>query len=159
MKKKIAIIILILILLTLTLTLVNISTYKAYHKNYFYMDTYIDIKVNTTKNRKEMNKIFEDIDYLYKSYHELTDRYNSYNNVINIYYLNEKLPDNEEVEIDPRLSDIINLGIEYYDKTNGLLNIAAGNLTEVWKEFINTCEKLPSNEELNKNINIKDINL
>ena len=159
MKKKIAIIILILILLTLTLTLVNISTYKAYHKNYFYMDTYIDIKLNTTKNRKEMNKIFEDIDYLYKSYHELTDRYNSYNNVINIYYLNEKLPDNEEVEIDPRLSDIINLGIEYYDKTNGLLNIAAGNLTEVWKEFINTCEKLPSNEELNKNINIKDINL
>ena len=150
MKKKIAIIILILILLTLTLTLVNISTYKAYHKNYFYMDTYIDIKLNTTKNRKEMNKIFEDIDYLYKSYHELTDRYNSYNNVINIYYLNEKLPDNEEVEIDPRLSDIINLGIEYYDKTNGLLNIAAGNLTEVWKEFINTCEKLPSNEELNK---------
>ena len=159
MKKKIAIIILILILLTLTLTLVNISTYKAYHKNYFYMDTYIDIKLNTTKNRKEMNKIFEDIDYLYKSYHELTDRYNSYDNVINIYYLNEKLPDNEEVEIDPRLSDIINLGIEYYDKTNGLLNIAAGNLTEVWKEFINTCEKLPSNEELNKNINIKDINL
>ena len=128
-----------------------------YHKNYFYMDTYIDIKLNTTKNRKEMNKIFEDIDYLYKSYHELTDRYNSYNNVINIYYLNEKLPDNEEVEIDPRLSDIINLGIEYYDKTNGLLNIAAGNLTEVWKEFINTCEKLPSNEELNKNINIKDL--
>ena len=75
------------------------------------MDTYIDIKLNTTKSKKEINKIFEDIDYLYKTYHELTDRYNSYNNVINIYYLNEKLPNNEEIEIDPRLSDIINLGI------------------------------------------------
>lgn len=123
------------------------------------MDTYIDIKVNTTKSKKEINKIFNDIDYIYKTYHNLTDRYNSYDNIINIYYLNEVLPNNEEIEIDARLSDIISLGIEYYDKTNGLFNIAGGNLTQIWKEFINTCTTLPIEEELDVNINIKDITL
>ena len=59
MKKKIAIIILILILLTLTLTLVNISTYKAYHKNYFYMDTYIDIKLKYTKIQLQETEEFK----------------------------------------------------------------------------------------------------
>lgn len=159
MKKKIIITILTLLLITLILTLVNISTYKAYHKNYFYMDTYIEIKINTTKNKKEINKIFNDIDYIYKTYHTLTDRYNKYDNIINIYYLNEVLEDNTKIEIDPRLSDIINIGIEYYDKTNGLLDIASGNLTEVWKEFINSCDKLPSSEDLEVNTSISDISL
>ena len=66
---------------------------------------------------------------------------------------------NEEIEIDKKLSDIINIGIEYYDKTNGLFNIASGNLTGIWKEYINKCDSLPSNKELDVNININDIKL
>lgn len=159
MKKKILITILTLLLITLILTLVNISTYKTYQRNYFYMDTYIDVKINTTKNKKEANKILDDIDYIYKTYHNLTDRYNKYDNIVNIYYLNEVLEDNTKIEIDPRLSDIINIGIEYYDKTNGLFNIASGNLTEVWKEFINNCDTLPSNKDLEVNTSINDISL
>lgn len=159
MKKKIKITILILVLITLILTLINMSTYKNYNKTYFYMDTYIEVKIDSTKTKKEIDKIFNDIDYLYKSYHELTDKYNHYDNIVNIYYLNEILPDNEEIEIDARLSDIINTGIEYYDITDGLFNIASGNLTEVWKEFLNTCDNLPTKEELDVNINIQDITL
>lgn len=123
------------------------------------MDTYINIKVNTTKSKKEMDSLFEDIDYLYSSYHKLSDRYNSYDGIVNVYYLNEILNDNEEIEVDSRLADIINLGIQYYDKTNGLFNIASGNLITVWKDFINTCEVLPSKEDLSTNINIEDIKL
>lgn len=145
--------------MALILTLISISNYKNYTRNYFYMDTYINIKIDTTKNKKEVDKIFDDIDYLYSSYHKLTDRYNSYDNIINIYYLNEILNNNEEIEIDSRLSDIIKLGIEYYDKTGGLFNITSGNLTGTWKEFIDRCDKLPSDEELNSNINIDDIKL
>ena len=159
MKKKILIIILLLILVALILNLISISTYKSYTRNYFYMDTYINIKIDTTKNKKEVDKIFDDIDYLYSSYHKLTDRYNSYDNIINVYYLNEILDNNEEIEIDKRLSNIISLGIEYYDKTGGLFNIASGNLTGIWKEFIDRCDKLPSDEELDSNININDIKL
>ena len=64
-----------------------------------------------------------------------------------------------KVEIDSRLSDIIRIGMDYYEKTNHLFNIASGNLTEVWKEFINNCDKLPTDTSLNQNINMEDITL
>jgi len=129
------------------------STYKEYSKNYFYMDTYINIKISSVKSKSEMDSIFEDIDYLYSSYHKLSDRYNEYDGIKNIYYLNEVLDDGESTIIDSRLSDIINIGMEYYDKTDGLFNIASGNLTVVWKNFIDNCDNLPSNLDVNTNIN------
>lgn len=156
-KKMIMIILLSIILIALVLLFIDKSTYKEYSKNYFYMDTYINVKVNTTKSENEMDGIFEDIDYLYSSYHKLTDRYNKYDGVINVYYLNELLADGEKIEIDTRLSDIINLGIDYYDETDGLFNIASGNLTEIWKEFIDTCDSVPNMESLDVNIKINDI--
>lgn len=42
-KKYIYIIILVLILLSLVLLYIDKITYKEYNKNYFYMDTYINI--------------------------------------------------------------------------------------------------------------------
>lgn len=156
-KKKIAVIILVLILIALVLLLIDKNVYKDYAKEYFYMDTYINVKLSTSKSKKEVDQIFDDIDYLYSSYHKLTDIYNNYDGVVNIYYLNNILEDNESIEIDKRLSDIIALGFEYYDKTDGLFNIASGNLTMKWKDFIETCGTLPSSEELNVNTNISDI--
>jgi len=158
-NKKILIGLLILILTTLVLLLIDRNTYKEYTKNYFYMDTYINIKINSTKNKKEINAIFDDIDYIYSTYHKLTDRHNQYDKVINIYYLNEILDNNKEIEIDKRLSDIIKLGIKYHNETDGLFNIASGNLTNTWKKFIDNCDKLPSKKELNVNTNINDIKL
>lgn len=152
-KKKITITLLIIILIALILLLIDKSTYKEYSKNYFYMDTYINVKVNTTKSQREIDNIFEDIDYIYSSYHKLTDRYSSYDGIVNVYYLNEILQDGEKIEIDTRLASIINLGIEYYDKTEGLFNIASGNLTVIWKEFIENCDELPTNLKVNTNIN------
>ena len=158
-KKRIVIILLIIILVALILLFIDKSTYKEYSKNFFYMDTYINVKVNTVKSKIEMDDIFEDIDYLYSSYHELTDRYNEYDGMVNIYYLNEILEDGEEIELDSRLSNIINLGIDYYDKTDGLFNIASGNLTIIWKKIIDNCDIIPNNNELNVNIDISNIKL
>lgn len=156
-SKRILIILLVLVLIALIILFVDKSIYKEYSKNYFYMDTYINVKVNTTKSKSDMDKIFDDIDYLYDNYHKLTDRYNQYDGIVNVYYLNEILNDGEEIEIDSRFSNIIELGIDYYDKTNGLFNIASGNLTSIWKNFIDVCEKLPSSNELDVNINISDV--
>ena len=146
---------LIIILIALVLLFIDKTTYKEYSKNYFYMDTYINIKINSVKNKREMDNIFEDIDYLYSTYHELSDRYNEYDGIKNIYYLNEVLGDGETIELDSRLSNIINIGLEYYDKTEGLFNIASGNLTVIWKNFIDNCDSIPS--DLDVNINIEDI--
>lgn len=155
--KKIGIVILLLILIALILLFIDKSVYKEYSKNYFYMDTYINVKIDSVKSKSEMDNIFDDIDYLYSSYHKLTDRYNEYDNVVNVYYLNEKLGDGEEIEIDNRLSSIINMGIEYYNVTDGLFNIASGNLTVIWKNFIDNCDMIPSNGVVDVNTNIHDV--
>lgn len=158
-NRKIMITLLCIILIALILLYVDKSTYKEYSKNYFYMDTYITVKVNTTKSKSEMNSIFDDIDYLYSSYHKLSNRYEFYDGVVNVYYLNEILKDGEQVVIDKKLSDIINLGFSYYDETNGLFNIASGNLTGIWKNFIDNCDSLPNISDLDVNIEINDISL
>lgn len=158
-RKKILIILLVLILSALILLLIDMNKYKEYSRSYFYMDTYISIKVNTKISKSDMDKIYDDIDYLYDTYHKLTDRYNSYDGIINVYYLNEVLGDEENINIDRRLSDIISLGIDYYDKTSGLFNIASGNLTQVWKNFIDRCDTLPTEDELSVNININDVSI
>ena len=157
--KKILIVILLLVLVSLILLFIDKSSYKDYTRNYFYFDTYINVKVNTVKSEREMNDIFNDIDYLYDSYHKLTDAFDSYDGIVNVYYLNNNLNNNENIEIDTRLANIIKLGIDFYDTTDGLFNVAAGNLTIKWKEFIGSCDNLPSMEELNVNTNINDIKL
>ena len=157
--KKILIVILLLVLVSLILLFIDKSSYKDYTRNYFYFDTYINVKVNTVKSEREMNDIFNDIDYLYDSYHKLTDAFDSYDGIVNVYYLNNNLNNNENIEIDTRLANIIKLGIDFYDTTDGLFNVAAGNLTIKWKEFIGSCNTLPSTEELNVNTNINDIKL
>ena len=130
--KKILIVILLLVLVSLILLFIDKSSYKDYTKNYFYFDTYINVKVNTVKSEREMNDIFNDIDYLYDSYHKLTDAFDSYDGIVNVYYLNNNLNNNENIEIDTRLANIIKLGIDFYDITDGLFNVAAGNLTIKW---------------------------
>jgi len=135
-------------------------TYVKYEKNYFYLDTYINVRIYSNKSEEEVNNVFDEIDYLYSEYHKLTDKYNKYDGIINVYYLNEILKDNEEIEIDTRLSKLIDIGIEYYDKTEGYLNIASSNLIDIWKGYIDKEEGVPSIDELNNaNINIKDIEL
>lgn len=157
--KRLLIVILLLVLVSLILLFIDKSSYKDYTRSYFYFDTYINVKVNTVKSEREMNDIFNDIDYLYDSYHKLTDAFDSYDGIVNVYYLNNNLNNNESIEIDTRLANIIKTGIDFYDITDGLFNVAAGNLTIKWKEFIDSCDKLPNMEELNVNTNINDIKL
>ena len=158
-NKKILSIFIFLILLAGIIFLLKKVNYIDYEKNYFYLDTMINVKLKSNKSSKDIEEIFNEIDYLYSTYNTLADRYNSYDNVVNIYYINEILKDNEEVVLDSKLSTLINEGIKYYEITNGYINIASGNLISVWKDYINKGEGIPTNEELNVNTSISDIKL
>jgi thiamine biosynthesis lipoprotein len=151
--KKIIIIFITLLLVSGCSKKANVDTY-----NMFYMDTYIEVKLYDVSNSKE---IFDEIDNIYKSYHELTDRYNAYDNIKNVYYLNEVLKTNESVKIDSRLSDVINYGLSMYSKTNGYVDIAIGNVVDVWKSYREKETGVPTLYELmdSGSIRIEDITL
>lgn len=130
---------------------------KKYSKDLFYMDTYIDVQIFSGSKRKA-NKVLEEVDNIYKKYHELTSRYDDYD-IKNIYYINNKLDINEKIEIEPELYEIIKYGIDIYDDTDGFVNIAIGNVIDVWNKHKEKGESVPSYEELSicGSINIKDI--
>ena len=159
-KNKILSIIIFLFILAFVLLIIKRVSYVKYEKNYFYLDTYISVRLYSNKTQKEVDEIFNEIDYLYSEYHMLTDKYNSYDGIVNVYYLNEILEDNEEIEIDSRLSNLINEGLKYYEITEGYINIASSNLIDVWKTYSENKDGLPNNSELESvNINISDISL
>ena len=159
-KNKVLSIIIFLFVIAIILFILKHISYVRYEKNYFYLDTYISVKLYSNKSEDEVDKIFDEIDYLYSEYHKLTDKYNSYDNVINVYYLNEMLDNNEEIEIDAKLSKLIDEGIKYHEITEGYINIASSNLIDIWKSYIEKEEGVPLENELNSvNINITDISL
>ena len=148
---KLFILIVIFILLAMgvffVLKKVNSLKYKEYTKTLNYMDTVIDIKLYSN-NEKEANNIIEEIDGIYKHYHELTDRYNTYDGIVNVYTINHKT-DVTKLEISKDLYDILNYGINWYYKSNGLFNINIGNLTDIWKKYRDNKSGIPTSEELN----------
>ena len=149
------------LLISITLIIITvISIYfyiqpKLYEKNYYYMDTYINIKIYT--NKKNINKIFDEIDKIYNEYHKLTDRYNSYQGIINIYTINNNVLNEEYLKIDEKLYNLIEYGINMYKLSDGKIDISMGNVIDIWKGYRESGFGIPTFEEL-KYVNYNNIN-
>lgn len=125
---------------------------KEYTKKFFYMDTYIYVKIYTNKDG---NKILNDVENIYKEYHELSDRYNSYDNIKNIYYIKNNKEKSKYINIDKKLYDLIKYALDY---NNELIDIGMGNVIDIWKNYRDNGTGLPSIEELKiAKLNQKDI--
>lgn len=150
----------IVVLIFLLGIIVVSNTYlkkREYSKKFFYMDTYIYVKIYSN-NSKKAEKILNEVEDIYKEYHKLTDRYKSYNNVKNIYYIKNNKSNDEYIEIDKKLYDVIEYGLKYKEKTNGLIDIEMGNVIDVWKSYRDMLGGLPSDSELKlANLNKKEI--
>lgn len=159
MKAYLSYVIVSIITIVLSLLfLFNSSNKKGlYTTNLFYMDTYINIKIYDV-DEKTKDKAFDNVDKIYKKYHELSDRYQKYDNVKNIYYINN-IDINTEIEIEKELYDLIDYSVSFCNQSNGLLNIAMGNVIDVWKSYRDgEKEGIPTIDELkDKNINLEDL--
>lgn len=104
---------------------------NEFSKNIFYMDTLINIKVYNI-NEKKANEAFANVESIYKKYHEIT---NFYDENSELYKINNT---NYEVNISNELKDLIDLGLTWYNKSNGLFNINIGLLSKTWHDFRET---------------------
>lgn len=146
-NKMIIFIIIILIVGLIGMGIYNKNKKSEYTTNMFYMDTYIYINLYNL-SKKEAQKTFAEIEQIYKKYHELTNRYNEYEEINNIYYINHNNSKNDTLVIDKELYDIIKYGQEWYQKSNGLIDISMGNVIDVWKKYRESKNGIPSIEEL-----------
>lgn len=126
---------------------------KHYETSFFYMDTIIEIKIAKV-NQNKAHEAFTKVEELYQTYQKITDAYNSDSE---LYQLNHS---SKDMIISDQLSALINEGIDWYDKSNGLLNINIGALTHMWHDFRSNERSIPSQEELaNLNIDIHNIQM
>lgn len=100
---------------------------NEYSKNFFYMDTYINVKLYDI-NEEKANEAFDEIDNIYKKYENMTNAYDENSEVYKINTSKEK-----KIEVSEELLEILTLGNEWYDKSDGLFNINMGNLIKTWK--------------------------
>lgn len=136
--KKIAIIFLILII-----TGCN-KEYIVSEDSFFVMDTYINVKVFDYDEQKE---ILEEVNELFNYYHRLADRYEKYDDVINVYDINNMK--DEYLEIHEDLVFMIEYSLNFHDKTDGLFDVGMGNVIDVWKDHIQNKDYLPEYNYLN----------
>ena len=120
---------------------------KEYEKKFFYMDTYIYVKIYSNDSKKA-NKVLDEVESMYKEYHELTDKYNEYKDLKNIYYINNNEDDSEYIKIDKKLYNLLKYSLDYKEKTDGLFDIGMGNVIDIWKSHIESEEGIPEEDEL-----------
>ena len=149
MKKYISFIgILIVGLLFVSCFLFN-NKLELYSKDFFYMDTYINVKFYSDSDVKAKN-IMNSIDDIYREYHELTDRYNAYDGVNNVYYINHNDSNDKEIVLDSRLYDMISFAYDFGKKSDGKFDINLGGVIDAWKKCRDTKKCVPTDSELKK---------
>jgi thiamine biosynthesis lipoprotein len=65
--------------------------------------------------------------------HQLFDIFNEYHNINNIYTIN-KYAGIAPVEVDGAIIELLQLSMKAYEMSGGLVNVAIGPVTEIWRE-------------------------
>lgn len=143
-----AIIIILLISLLALSSIFNKNKLKLYSQDMYYMDTLINIKLYA-KSDNDANIHFKEIDNVFSSYHKLTDPYNKYENINNVYYINNNKDNIKDIQIDNKLYNLISDSLNIRAKTDYLFNINLGCQIEIWKTYRDSGEGIPSISELN----------
>lgn len=156
MRKNIIILTIILVICLIGLGIYDNLKVKLYEKELLYMDTNISVKIYSD-NSKKANNALKEIDEIYSEYHKLTDRYNSYSNIINLYTINNNVLDDKYLKIDEKLYKLIEYGIKLYNESNGKIDISMGNIIDVWKGYRESGIGVPTLEEL-KYVDYNNIN-
>lgn len=80
--------------------------------------------------KDEVQKVHDELEV----YHELYNIYDEFPGVINLKTVNENAG-KEPIKVDKKIMDMLEMGIEMYDKTNGKVNIAYGSVLTIWHDY------------------------
>lgn len=154
MKKLKILFIVVLILITGC----SNNNEKEYKLNLYYMDTYIYVDFFCHDSTKA-SKLKEDIDIIYKEYHELSDRYQAYDNITNIYSIYNNTSKEKTLTINSKLYDLLDYALTFQAKTDDKFNIEIGSTIDVWKKYRDLGEGIPTKKELNNTKKINHVTL
>ncbi len=103
----------------------------------FTMDTSIEGYIYVENAR--FNEVSQGIKQIFDDYEALTDNFRSHGDVHGVYYINEQTEQSDisaTVEVDKKLYDLIEFGLEITEDTDGYFNMTMGKIIDVWKEMM-----------------------
>lgn len=125
--------------------------------------TYISYAKNEDDFDKQCKMIEEKLEY----YDQLFDKYTAYDDVHNIYTINEQAGKNPVV-VDQVIIDLLELSMERYHNVSSKVNIAFGSVIGIWHDYREKAEsndgigKVPTKKELqeaNKHVSLDAIQI
>lgn len=149
MKKVIVYIFITIVLFFILYFIFKEDKLSLYSRDYFYMDTYINVKIYCDSEDFAL-EVLNEVEAIYSEYHILTDRYNGYDGINNIYYINNNDSNKSEIVLDSKLYNLISYAYDFTVETNGLFDINLGGVIDVWKKYRDSGRGIPTIDELNK---------
>lgn len=159
-RKLIALILTIALVANLTACDTKKTRYEAEFLQLF--DTMTKI-VSYSDSEEEFTNYAQLIYDNLKVYHELYDIYNDYSAINNIKTVNDNAGI-KPVKVDKKIIDLLLFSKEWYEKTDGNMNIALGSLLKIWHRYRTegiedeSNAALPPMNELQEAIKHTDIN-
>jgi thiamine biosynthesis lipoprotein len=123
------------------------SGYQKYSDGFF--DTF-DTLVNVTayvRDQEEFETLFDRARTRFNQLHRLFDIYYSYEGINNIKTVNDNAGV-KPVEVDREIIDLILFAKEWYDRTDGKVNIALGSVLKIWHSYRQQGLDHPANAKL-----------
>lgn len=128
---------------------------KEYVKTFDALDTTITFKMYSDDSI-QASKVIQKVEQLYKDFSKILDTNDEDSE---IYYLMNNSSKNKEITLSPELYNILNDGLKWYDKSDGLININTGDLNDLFEKYKEKKKALDT-KELNKiNTDIEQIKL
>ena len=93
------------------------------------MDTTIEV---TLYNDKDADKHYNEVKKIYQRYDKISSDFVSNEEKNSLYDLNEK----RQIEANPELKELLEVSLEYMEKTDGYFNVFMGRLTHLWKDAL-----------------------
>ncbi len=148
MKRLIAIILALCLMLGMSTLFSGCGKPTVYTATYFdAFDTVLNLTV-AAKSPEEAQSISRDIHELVLELHRTLDIYHTYEDITNLKTLNDRAGDGTPVTLPRDAIEVLSLGREIYDMTNGRVNIAMGAVLRLWHDARTNQTAPPSEQTL-----------
>lgn len=147
MKGKISILLIAIMIVGVLVGCNSEPDYERYSANYFgTFDTVTQI-IGYSQSEEEFSEYVSIIQEKMTRLHEQFDIYNTYDGINNLKTINDNAGI-EPVEVSDEIIDLILLSKEWYDITDGKMNIAMGPVLRIWSAYRDDAEMDPEKAQI-----------
>jgi FAD:protein FMN transferase len=150
MKKNVKIILISMMVLAIPLGLLGCEEEPEYERyTYRYFDTFDTVTdvVGFAESEEAFNEYAEYIENRMQELHRIFDRFTEYEGINNIRTINDHAGESP-VEVDQEILDLIQFSKDWYEPTQGKMNIAIGPVSTIWSRYREDAEFDPASAEI-----------